>query len=81
MSIDPGSLTEWIKIYLAVLIGEPSESIDTTSPLSYFDLDSLDAVNLALELEDRFGFAVHPETFMDYNASINDISLRLSEAA
>ncbi|WP_051261558.1 acyl carrier protein [Desulfovibrio inopinatus] len=76
-SSNPTPLKNWIKDYLANLIGEPAETIDTTNPLSYFDLDSIDAVVMATKLSDEFGIDIHPETFLAEEISIDKISKRI----
>ena len=73
------SLTPWIKTYLAELIGEPIETINVNESLSYFDLDSVDAVTMGLRLEDEFGIAIHPETFLNENASLADVIKEIVE--
>ena len=78
MHHDSDSLKRWMTLYLAVLIGEPSETIDTSESISFFDLDSVDAVTMAIELEDKFGIVVHPETFLNPQSSIDYISDRLA---
>lgn len=78
MNCDEYSVKRWMTLYLAILIGEPSETIDTSESLSFFDLDSIDAVNMAIELEDKFGIALHPETFLDPDSSIDQVSERLT---
>lgn len=77
MTYDLNSLTQWIQNYLAELIGETIETIDINLPLSSFDLDSIDAVMMAMKLEEAFGFSIHPETFLDGDASIRDSSERI----
>lgn len=70
-------LQRWMTIYLATLIGEPVESLDVSDPLSEYDLDSIDAVTMAIETEQKFGVEVHPETFLASDASIAEIASRL----
>jgi acyl carrier protein len=74
MNMDLNTLTHWMKEYLSELIGEPLETIDIEAPLSYFDLDSIDAVNMALTLGEVTGVDIHPGTFLDDNSSISDLS-------
>lgn len=74
---DQNSLSLWIQEYLAALIDEPAETIDTNALLSRFDLDSIDAVVMGLKLEEESGISIHPETFMDGNASIEELSKRI----
>ncbi|MEP0155266.1 acyl carrier protein [Pseudophaeobacter sp.] len=71
--LDGESLSRWILVYLATIIGEPADSLDGADPLSEYDLDSIDAVTMAIELEKTFKFGVHPETFMKQAASVDEI--------
>lgn len=71
---DHDTLQRWMKIYLATLIGESVDSLDTSDPLSEYDLDSIDAVTMAIEMEQKFDIEVHPETFLASEASIFEIS-------
>jgi len=75
--VDRDELHRWIIVYLATVIGEPSENIDPTDAISEYDLDSIDAVTAALDLEAAFGVHVHPETFLLDDASIDDIVARI----
>lgn len=75
---DPEALSRWIKVYLATVVGDPADSIDSSAPLSEYDLDSIDAVTMALEMEKMFDISVHPETFLDGDASIDDIVEQMS---
>ncbi|WP_027184984.1 acyl carrier protein [Desulfovibrio inopinatus] len=77
MSTDMSSLKQWIKNYLAVLIDEPIEKIDTNDPLSSFDMDSVDAVIMGTKLEEEFGITIHPEMFLDVAASIKELCERI----
>ena len=74
MITDLSSLEQWIKQYLANLIDEPIDSIDLNAPLSFFDLDSIDAIVMGMKLEQESGIAIHPETFIDGDATIEELS-------
>ena len=76
---DPAALTRWIQLHLAVLTGEPSESIDIDGALGVFDLDSLDAVTMALEMEKAFGIEVEPETFLESDQTIAGVVAALAQ--
>lgn len=67
----------WILVLIAVMIGDPVESLDASAPLSDYDFDSIDAVNMALDLEEKIGLQVHPELFLDGALSVDDIAARL----
>lgn len=74
ITADCDSLERWMKIYLATIVGDPVDSLDVLDPLSEYDLDSIDAVTMAIEMEQKFGIEVHPETFLLGHLSISDIA-------
>lgn len=76
-TLDSEILNRWILVYLATLIGEPTDSLDPSDPMSEYDLDSIDAVTMAIELQNTFKLRVHPETFMRRTESVYDIVARL----
>lgn len=75
---DPAALTRWMQLHLAVLTGQPSETLSVDEPFGTFDLDSLDAVTMALEMEKALGVEVAPETFLDSEATIATITDRVA---
>ena len=75
---DPGRIDRWLAIYLAVLVGKPSELIDRDIPLSRFDIDSVDAVRMALEFERAFRCEVGPELFLGGGKSLREMVAVLS---
>lgn len=64
----------WLRLYLAVLSGDPVESVDLNAPLSVHDLDSFDAIQMTLELEKKFGCHVEPELFLETDKSVAEIA-------
>ncbi len=66
-------LADWMILYVAVLIGEPSESLSLETPLAEYDFDSIDAVNMALELQDRMDTPVDTELFLDSSRSLLEV--------
>lgn len=74
-------LLNWMKAYLATLAGRAAENLDADACLGAYDLDSVDAVEMALEFERAFGFAIHPETFLNAEASLPDLAEALSSLA
>lgn len=71
------SLKRWLQVYIATILGEPSETIATNEALSTFDLDSIDSVTMAIELEKRFAIQVLPEIFLSRELSLDDIVKQL----
>ena len=80
-SADTERIRRWVVVYIGVLVGEESDSIDMDAPFSRFDLDSVDAVEMAAEFEKAFGCEVGPEFFLQSTPSIRDMVPRLVEAA
>lgn len=77
---DPAALTRWMQLHLAVLTGQPSETISVDEPFRTFDLDSLDAVTMALEMEKALGVDISPEMFLNGDATIAVITDRMVAA-
>lgn len=69
----------WITVYVATLLDMTSDTIDPTVPLANYDLDSVDAVEMAMKFECAFGRAIHPESFMDGDKSIDELAERLAD--
>ncbi len=65
-------MERWIKEYIAGLIGEPVESIDSHVKFLEFDMDSIDAVTMALEMEKALKLDVPPEIFLDGLTTIEE---------
>ena len=56
-----------------------SDSIDIDRPLADFELDSVDAVELASEFERAFGHELDPEFFLDGSQSLRKVVAKLAE--
>lgn len=69
----------WITVYVATLLGMQSDRIDPTAPLATYDLDSVDAVEMAMQFECAFSRPIHPETFMVGDQSIDALAKRLAD--
>lgn len=54
----------WIVLHLAMLAGEPADSLDRTRQMASFDVDSFDAVEMAFAIEKEFGVEIDPEFFL-----------------
>jgi len=70
---DRSVLERWIKEYIAGLIGEPFESIASDMQFLEFDMDSIDAVTMALEMEKALNMDVPPEIFLDGLTTIEEV--------
>ncbi len=77
---DPRRIQRWIVIYLAILVGEESDTIDVDAPFSRFDLNSVDAVEMAAEFEKAFGCEIEPEFFLIDTPSVSEMVPRLVAA-
>jgi acyl carrier protein len=56
----------WLLERLQARLGEGAEAIDSHLPFSYYGLDSIDAVELAAELEEWLGTPVEASLTFDY---------------
>lgn len=72
------SLQRWMMAYLATICGEVADRMDPGQPLAAYDLDSVDAVEMALEMEKAFGIVLHPETFLDTTISVAAIATEIA---
>ncbi|PWC40605.1 acyl carrier protein [Azospirillum sp. TSO35-2] len=72
--LDRDGLQRWMMAYLATICGLAADRMDPAQALAVYDLDSVDAVEMALELEKAFGIALHPETFLDTATSVAAIA-------
>lgn len=63
---------------LAEILRIPKETIDVTAKFARLGLDSAMTVYLLMELEDRCGLELSPETFYDY-PSVDSLSTHLAE--
>lgn len=73
------TVNRWITVYVATLLGLDSGTIDPAAPLANYDLDSVDAVEMAMQFECAFGRAIHPESFMDGGKSIGALAEQLAD--
>ncbi|PYP82258.1 MAG: hypothetical protein DMG65_26685 [Candidatus Angelobacter sp. Gp1-AA117] len=78
----PGSQSEFVQYLtdlLARKLGIAGSLIDPARPLETLGLDSLLSVQIAMEVEGRFGVVLPAATFLD-TLSIEDVASRLSSA-
>jgi acyl carrier protein len=79
--VDAEGIQRWVVVYLAVLTGRDSDHIDIDTPFSRFDIDSVDAVEMAAEFEKAFGYGIGPEFFLQSVPSVREMVEHLSAAA
>ncbi|MCQ4162084.1 phosphopantetheine-binding protein [Roseomonas sp. GC11] len=75
---DEAGIRHWMLLHLAVLAGEPVESLSAEEPLARHDLDSVDAVQMALELEKALGLELEPELLMDGRQNVAALAAMLA---
>jgi acyl carrier protein len=63
---------------LAEILRIPKESVDVNAKFTRLGLDSAMTVYLLMELEDRLGLELSPETFYDY-PTVDSLSAHLAE--
>lgn len=76
---DLARVRRWIVVYLAVLVGKDSDAIEIDVPFSHFDLDSVDAVEMAAEFEKAFSFEIGPEFFLRGEPTVSEMAAALVE--
>src|SRR5438132_11720481 len=59
-------IERWLVDRLQARLGEGGEEVDSHMPFSYYGLDSIDAVELAAELEEWLGRPVSATLTFDY---------------
>lgn len=73
LKVEPNILRNWMREYLADIIGEPLEFIDPAANFFTFDIDSIDGVTMALEMEKAFNIDIPPEIFLDGLTTIEEV--------
>jgi acyl carrier protein len=59
-------IERWLLDQLQARLGDRTEDVDSHMPFSYYGLDSIDAVELAAELEEWLGAPVSATLTFDY---------------
>ncbi|GAA1784463.1 hypothetical protein GCM10009682_03270 [Luedemannella flava] len=59
-------LREFLCAHLAVSLKVPGGTIDPAEPMSAYGLDSLRAVAVLTDVEDRVGFEIDPDVLWDH---------------
>ena len=73
LKLEPNILQNWMREYLAAIIAEPFEFIDPAANFFTFDIDSIDGVTMALEMEKAFNIDISPEIFLDGLTTIDEV--------
>lgn len=64
----------WLLLHLAVLAGDPVETIDPDAALATHDLDSFDAIHMTFEIAKVFGIDVDPEIFLSREITVAELT-------
>ena len=72
--LDFDRIQRWIVVYLAVISGEDSATIDVDASLSTYDMDSVDAVEMAMQFEKTFGREIGAEFFLRSKPSLKELA-------
>jgi len=71
-------IATWCQEYVAQLLEVPAESIDLNANFDRLGIDSALAVSLLIEVEDRYGVDLAPETLFE-NPNLNAVATYLHE--
>jgi acyl carrier protein len=68
-----------LKLHIATMTGRQSSSISGGELMGSFDIDSVDGIELAMQMEQELGQEIDPEIFLHSGSSIDHIVDRLVE--
>jgi acyl carrier protein len=71
-------IATWCQEYVAQLLEVPVESIDLNANFDRLGIDSALAVSLLIEVEERYGVDLAPETLFE-NPNLNAVAAYLHE--
>lgn len=63
---DPDEIRTWLSERAAYYLERPAEEIDPAAPLVELGLDSVYALTLCGDVEDRYGLVLEPSTAWDH---------------
>jgi acyl carrier protein len=63
---DPAELRAWFRARLAEEVGLPVGSIDPAEPMAAYGLDSVSAITLLTEVEERLGCEIDPNALWEF---------------
>lgn len=69
-----------LKLHIATMTGRQSSSIDGNALMGSLDIDSVDGIELAMQMEKELGQEIDPEIFLHSGSSIDHIVDRLVDA-
>ena len=73
LELNAEHLQNWLFNYLLEITGEPIEEMSLNDELFKYDLDSIDSITMALEMEKAFNREIQPETFLDGLTTIQEV--------
>lgn len=68
-----------LRLHIAVMTGRDSGTIDGSETIGSFDIDSVDGVELAMQMERDLGQEIDPEIFLRSEATLDHIADRLAD--
>lgn len=63
-----------VTVNFAVISGRPSESIEPSETVGSFDIDSVDAIEVAMQMERELGCEIDPELFLRGEATLGALA-------
>lgn len=78
MNTSQEAIAEWCQKYVADLLEVPAESVDLDADFDRLGIDSALAVSLLIEVEERYGVDLPPESLFD-NPNLNAVATYLHE--
>ncbi len=69
-----------VTLHVAAIAGRPSETVQPSASLAAFDIDSVDAIEMAMRMERELGCEVDPELFLRSDATIEALAEALYAA-
>lgn len=67
-------IESWMHHYISELISEPLEQIELDTPFLEFDIDSIDSITMALEMEKALHIEVPTDIFLDGLTTIKEVA-------
>lgn len=68
-----------LRLHIAVMTGRDSGTIDGGETIGSFDIDSVDGIELAMQMEQDLGQEIDPEIFLRSEATLDHIVDRLAD--
>lgn len=69
-----------VTLNFAVVSGRPSESVAPDETIGSFDIDSVDAIEMAMQMERELGYEIDPELFLRGDLTLGAVAEALYAA-